>query len=142
MKPGVGRKEKCLWERKITFPFREKERKEKSKFLRFEKKERKEKSKIFRSEKKERKEKSNFLKREKWERLHFSQRTENFSLKGKINFFTGNVLSFRLKSALLVLVTKLYNENTSNLKNHFQANQRCLKEFFLVYFSSKFYTVT
>ena len=49
--PGVGRKEKCLWERKITFPFREKERKEKSK--------------IFRFEKKERKEKSNFSKREK-----------------------------------------------------------------------------
>ena len=69
---GVGRKEKCLWEKKITFPFREKERKEKSKFLRF--------------EKKERKEKSNFLKREKWERLHFSQRTDNFSPAGKITF--------------------------------------------------------
>ena len=54
VKSGVGRKEKCLWERKITFPFREKERKEKSK--------------IFQFEKKERKEKSNFSKREKWER--------------------------------------------------------------------------
>ena len=41
--PGVGRKEKFDGEPKITFPFLEKERKEKSKILRFNKKRKKEK---------------------------------------------------------------------------------------------------
>ena len=46
VKTGVGRKEKCLWERKITFPFREKERKEKSKILIFKRKKEKRKVKF------------------------------------------------------------------------------------------------
>ena len=50
-KPGVGRKEKCLLERKVTFPFPRKERKEKSNFFRFQKKERKKKSVPTKSEK-------------------------------------------------------------------------------------------
>ena len=45
-RPGVERKEKCLWERKITFSIREKERKEKSKILSFKRKKEKRKVKF------------------------------------------------------------------------------------------------
>ena len=68
--PGVGRKEKFLGKRKVTFPFRERWGKEKSK-----------NSKLMR---KVRKEKSNILEREKW-KAYFSISREKWERWKKYN---------------------------------------------------------
>ena len=139
--------EKCLWERKVTFPFPRKERKEKSNFFGFKRK--KEKRKVF--QRKVKSEKDNFSLKGQvtfllTDRLLFSGGKGYFSLKGKITFLQWNSTEFLPKIRTSSPRHPTLQSNCFKLRNNFQMKSTLFERDFAglnqFYISSNFYTVT